>query len=168
MGHGFSQSGLTRWALLLVLAGACDGRRPAASGEVGVLRVYGQLEAPVVLPPGGAVLPRPQRLAFLFIAPGQGPRDIRIEAHRAGAVRVLHEERRRARPNPAYLDYLLVLKDGAPDRFELVTVVEAPHAQPVQTRYRIELRGRRPPFEARGPIDRFAAPEAPAAPVDSD
>lgn len=142
-----------RWAVLFMFTlgvGLVSGwiwtgmsGRPQASGGVGALWVYGQLEAPVKIRPGGAVLPRPQRLAFRFWASGTGPRDIRIEVHQKGTARVVHEERRTATPEPEYLEFLLVLKDTAPDEFDLVTIVEAPHAQPVRTEYRIELRGQR-------------------------
>lgn len=160
-----------RWGILWAAASACWDGRPEATGEVGQLKVYGQLDAPVWVPPGGAVLPRPQRLAFRFHAPGTGPRDIRVEVHQHGKVRVVHEERRGAQPEPVYLDYLLVLKDRAPDDFDLVTVVEAPHDQPIRTRYRIELRGDRSPPEARKPIGVFERPKKPstgAEEADSD
>lgn len=120
-------------------------RRPAATGEVGEVRVFAQTRAgPVQLAPGRLrVLPRPQELVFEVAIDGTGTRDVRIEAELEEERRVLYEERLPAPFERRYLDFRVRLDERVPDRLTLIVVVEPPHRLNLTTRYPIRLEGTR-------------------------
>ncbi|NJK89380.1 MAG: hypothetical protein HC923_08215 [Myxococcales bacterium] len=128
------------------LAAGCTEAASLASGDVGIVRVFGQRdEGPVPLVPGRRnVLPRPQELAFELVAAGTGTRDVRIEVSWLdGRRQVVHEERAPATGTPRYLDFLLKLDESLPDRLRLYTIVEPPHDLNLTVAYDIVLVGTR-------------------------
>lgn len=124
--------------------------RPAASGEVGRVVVYGQTPSgPVELRPSGLLrLPRPQELVFWFQVQGTGPRDVRIEVVMGARRQPLYEARIRAPVEGDYLDVSLPLDERVPDRLQVDVVIEPPHAMNLTTSYEIVLEG------GRGELDR--------------
>lgn len=117
--------------------------RPEATGDVGVLAAYGQLESgPIrLLPTRRTILPRPQHLAFQFTAEGTGPRIARVELLTRGRRIVMHEERLEAPKEAWSLGSIITLDDTYPDELELVVVVEAPHARTVSSQIKLRLVG---------------------------
>jgi hypothetical protein len=86
---------------------------------------------------------RPQELVFWFQVDGTGPRDVRIEVTAWDRRHVVFEDRFEAPVEGRYLDVTLPLDERAPDRLQLTTVVEPPHAMNLETTYRIRLEGPR-------------------------
>ena len=140
------------WAAGLVvgLAGAAwalgtatsEPPRPAATGDVGVLKVFAQRPSgPTRMPPGRHVrLQRPQDFAFYFDVEGTGPRFVRVEVEAAGTRSVMYEEQLVA-PRHDYLDYTLRLGEDVPDDVMLTVVVEAPHMMRAVSDFPIQLVG---------------------------
>lgn len=128
-------------AVLYAAGGGGLAERPVATGDVGVLRVYGQLESgPALLRPGmRRELPRPNDLAFQFDAQGIGPRQLRIEIDDGVQRRVMHEVRLVAPQDHAPLAYVMHLDDAWPELLQVTVTVEAPHAQSVQSTLPIRL-----------------------------
>lgn len=118
--------------------------RPSATGEVGWLSVYAQVEGQAVRlqPSHRRSLQRPQDLSFQFDAEGTGPRHVRIElVTEDGRRAVVHEERFEAPIDKEPLGYLLRLDDTFPDALTLIIAVEAPHSVPYQSKYPLRLVG---------------------------
>jgi hypothetical protein len=141
MGVGFA-------ATLMIVAiqrqdGARRRARPAASGEVGVVAVYGRVDQGLLrLPPSTVTrLPRPQDLSFQLTADGTGPRVIKIEMETDVSRTLMVEERAFAPAKGDTLEYLLHLDQTAPDAFRLIVTVEAPHAMAASLRYGVRLTG---------------------------
>lgn len=130
-----------------LLAGCPSPKRPAGTGDVGVLEVYAQVpEGPRRLPPSRRVrLLRPQDFAFRFRADGTGPRWVRIELEQRGVRTVLLEEQM-ATPSDQYLDYTLRLDERAADEVTLTVVVQAPHMLSAVSDFPILLVGAERPF----------------------
>lgn len=147
-------AGVVFWTVLgLCVAGygylraggpTCAGAHDA-SGPVGLVSVFGQLESGPTRLVAGRVnrLPRPQRLAFDLRLGGTGRRDLRLEVDVEGATRVVFEETFDATVSSGYLEFLLPLDERTPDRILLRTVIEAPHDRNLAVEYPIHLVGRR-------------------------
>jgi len=140
-------------AIGILLSRRQFAERPEASGDVGMLAVYGQIrDTPTRLyPKRGAVLPRPQHLAFQFTAAGTGPRIVRIELVAGDHRSTMHEERIDAPKDRWSLGWVLLLDDNYPDLLEVEVVVEAPHARSVRSRIPLQLTGESDPERPFGP-----------------
>lgn len=130
----------------LALWGPTGGRRPDATGDAGIVLVYGQTPAgPVRLVPGEVrTLTRPQDLAFQFSCDGTGPRVIRIEVAYDEVRDLMHEDKLRGPAEMEALEYLLRLDDRAPNELTIITTIESPHDRPRVLEHRIKLTGRSP------------------------
>lgn len=148
------QLALTALVLLAVVGfvlfsiGHSASERPQGSGDVGVLRVYAQrADGPARLPPSRLVrLQRPQDFTFRLMVEGSGPRWVRVALEvEPDPPTVLFEEQFQA-PHDGYLDYVLRLSEGDPDRATLVVTVEAPHMMSAVSRFPVVLQGGDTPF----------------------
>ncbi|MCC7385650.1 MAG: hypothetical protein IT384_27625 [Deltaproteobacteria bacterium] len=117
--------------------------RPEATGDVGFLAVYAQLErGPVRLVPNERTqLPRPQDLTFQWVVQGSGPRLVRIELVTGSERLVLHEEKLQAPSDQVPLTYMLHLDDTAPNELSVVVTIEAPHARALTLTHPLVLVG---------------------------
>lgn len=128
--------------LLAIMLAACQrSKRPAASGEVGAVFVYGQTKAGAtrLMPEKLATLHRPQRFTFELNVEGTGPRSVYIEIHTPERQWRMFNERLNAPKNNWYFDYVLKTDERLPPRFDLVTKVDAPHSTSVSSRFPIRL-----------------------------
>lgn len=123
-------------------------RRPDASGDVGVLEVYGQQrDGPIrVWPDRPISLPRPQHIAFRFSAEGTGPRMVRIEVETSSRRYIAYERFHYAPASNESLEYVLQLAEETEDDAALWTTIEAPHARAVTSRFPVRLTGSRKRF----------------------
>ena len=123
-------------------------RRPAASGAVGVVEIYGQRkDGPIrVWPDRPVALPRPQHFAFRFSAEGTGPRLVRIEVETSSRRYVAYERFHYAPASNESLEYVLQLAEETEDEVELSTTIETPHARAVTSRFPVRLTGSRRRF----------------------
>lgn len=118
-------------------------QRPAATGDLGVVKLYVQTaKGPLPLKPGyRPVLPRPQDIVFEVEVDGSGPRWVRVETESATG-RVVHHEIALQAPYPRdYLEYVLHLSETAPDQLKVLVTVEAPHVMPVTSEFPLQLQG---------------------------
>ncbi len=130
----------------LAVWGPTDGRRPDATGDAGIVLIYGQTPfGPVRLVPGEArTLTRPQDVAFQFTCNGTGPRVVRIEVVYDDVRDLMHEDKLVGPAQMEALEYLLRLDDRAPNELTIVTTIESPHDRPRVLEHPIKLTGKAP------------------------
>ena len=125
----------------VVLTNRAD--RPAGTGDIGVLEVYGQLpNGPSRLWPDRArTLARPQDVAFRLSVDGTGPRLVRIEVDTASERFIAYEQFHYAPTRNESLDFVLQLGETVPDQLDLLVTLEAPHTTAIVSRFPIVLSG---------------------------